>query len=247
MRLNKITNYWRWGSASSFVLSLIIIALIINVFVNRSWTHNKIIESDTFSYYTYLPSFFIRHDVTLQFLNDDHQSPFNQLWYSTSDLGVRFTKMSMGWSMMNMPFFFAAHGSAKIFNYPADGFSLPYKIAICLTTLFYVCFGLILLRKFLLQYFSETIVALTLLSIVFATNLYHYTVFEPGMTHPISFFLFACFLWLTVVWHNKTSWINSIALGLIAGLIIMTRATNTLVLLVFIFYKINGGETPKKK
>ncbi len=232
---------------SSFFVRLIVLILVANFFMNHRWTHNNIIASDTFSYYAYLPSFFLRHDVTLQFLDYDHQTKFNELWYSTSDKGVRFTKMSMGWSMMNLPFFIAAHLCAKIFNYSADGFSLPYQAAICLATLFYVCIALFLLRKLLLMYFSDTVVSLSLITIMFATNLYHYTVFEPGMTHPLSFFLFTCFLWMTIKWHKRITIRNSILLGLLTGLIGITRSTNILVVLVFIFYDVSEWKSLKKK
>jgi hypothetical protein len=232
---------------SGFAVRFIILVLVVNVFINHRWTRGGLISGDTFSYYTYLPSFFIRHDVTLGFLDTDKETPFNNLWFSTSDLGIRFTKMSIGWALMNLPFFLLAHAGAILFNFNADGFSMPYGFAICMTTLFYVSAALVLLRKLLLKYFSEIAASLTLLAIVFATNLYHYTVFEPAMTHPLSFFLFAAFLWMTVKWYHNITVKNSLILGLITGLIVLTRATNILIVLVFILYNVTGWRTLKEK
>ena len=227
-------------SLSAVFLSIIILILAVNVLGHQAWKRSRIIYSDTFSYYAYLPATFIEKDLKLQFLDHDRQSKFNDLWYSTSETGVRFTKMAIGWSVMNMPFFLLAHGSAKMLRYDADGFSLPYQVAICLATLFYICMALVILRKILLNYFSERAVAITLVLLVFATNLYHYTVFEPGMTHPINFFLFSSFLWLTIRWHKNTTIGNSILLGLVVGLITVTRASNLLVVLVFPLYGVTG-------
>src|SRR6185436_802359 len=109
----------------------------------------------------YLPSFFIRHDVTLKFMDVDQQTPFRDLWYSFSQTGVRVSKVTMGWALMNVPFFLMAHLLATPLNYPADGFSLPYQFAICFATLFYACAALLLLRKILRLYFSEAVVSIT--------------------------------------------------------------------------------------
>ena len=243
----KLTNYFRSTSLSSFVVYLTILVLAVNFSLSHAWKRSNVITGDTFCYYAYLPSFFIRYDVSLKFLDNDRVTPFNDLWYSTSGTGIRVSKVSMGWALMNLPFFLAAHLYAKASDYNADGFSLPYQYAICLATLFYVCLALWLLRKILLSYFSEVVVSLSLAVIMFATNLYYYTIFNPGMTHPINFFLFTCFLYLTVEWHKSATVKNSIFLGVVTGLIILTRPVNVLVVLVFILYGISGWKSLKEK
>jgi hypothetical protein len=235
------------STSSVFTSYFIIIFLTLSLVYNQAWRQHKIISSDVFSYYSYLPALIIRNDIKLQFLDYDRLTPFNELWYSTSDLGIRFTKMPIGWAIMHSPFFYVAHLFAKVSNYKANGFSLPYQIAICTATLFYVCIAVLLLRTFLVQYFSELSVSITLVAIVFGTNLFNYTIFEPGMSHPLSFFLFACFLWITAMWHKKINIINSIALGLILGLITLIRPTNISIILFFIFYDISSWRQLRTK
>ena len=54
------------GSFSSIVLFIISVMLIWNVFNYKAWNRSRIIYSDTFSYYAYLPALFIEKDIKLQ-------------------------------------------------------------------------------------------------------------------------------------------------------------------------------------
>ena len=179
--------------SSSFITWLAIFILAANFYLNHSWKRDNIIASDTFCYYAFLPSYFIKHDVSLKFMDVDQETPFKDLWYSFSPIGIRTAKVTMGWAMMNAPFFLLAHFIAPVLNYPADGFSLPYRFAICFATLFYACAALLLLREILSNYFSDRVASIVIAVTMFGTNLYYYTLFSPGMTHALSFFLFSCF------------------------------------------------------
>ncbi len=67
------------------------------------------------------------------------------------------------------------------------------------------------------------------------------------MSHAYSFALFAIFLYLTEKWHRKISLKNSVLLGLVFGLISLIRPTNSLIILVFAFYKVSNFRTFKEK
>ena len=100
----------------------------------------------------------------------------------------------MGLSVLYSPFFFAAHSYALLSDdYPASGYSRPYHVALEFSSLFYLIFGLLVLRKILLRYFSELVTAITILITGLATNLFSYTTMGATMPHssnsPWSFFL----------------------------------------------------------
>jgi len=75
-------------------------------------------------------------------------------------------KYSMGMSILYSPFFFIGHLYAKISDYPADGFSLPYQYAIFIGGQVFTVTGIIALRKVLIQFFSDKITAITMTIIV---------------------------------------------------------------------------------
>jgi hypothetical protein len=227
-------------------LSKIVIVFLIVLWVGccfsfKTWERN-IIQGDTFSYYVYLPALFIKHDIKLKFIDNEKQSFYNNLWYSTSLLGIRFTKMGIGVAILHSPFFLLADVYAKAFHYLDDGFSVPYQIFLCLSSIFYASLALIFLRKSLLYFFSDFITAVTLFCIVLGTNLFYYTTLSPGMSHPFSFFLFALLIYCTVRWYRTPTITLSILLGISAGLIIETRPVNILILLVPLLYGINKRE-----
>ncbi len=47
------------------------------------------------------------------------------------------------------------------------------------------------------------VTAITLLIIIFGTNLYHYVTEEPTMSHAYNFSLISIFVFLTVKWLEK--------------------------------------------
>ncbi len=92
------------------------------------------ISYDVSGYYLYLPAIFIYHDIHyLEFQKELN----NKYRYSPGDYqGVQLPdgnytmKYSTGAAIMYLPWFFAGHIFAKVYDYPADGFSLPYQAAL---------------------------------------------------------------------------------------------------------------------
>jgi hypothetical protein len=198
------------------------------------------IRSDGYSYYLYLPSWFIYGDTTLTAVARDccggvfptHTSiirwPDTKRWVNPHPIGVAF---------MQTPFFLVGHALTGWSNLSPDGFSLYYQHAAGLAGVFWAIAGLFVLRRLLLRHFSDGITAATLLALVFGTSFYHYAAYDSGYSHIYAFFLFASFLLLTDAWHTEPpSWRRAILLGLVAGLTILTRHTNVLLLLAFPAY-----------
>lgn len=223
---------------------IIWIGMIILVILNgsyRNWNEsNKIITADVNSYYAYLPMVFIYHDIDMKFTMDNKEKAIAHYWSIGTPIGKRAILTSMGMSYLYAPFFLAGHGIAQLTEYAGDEFSAPYKIALIISCLFYLTLGLVFLRKFLLRYFSDYITSLTLVIVLFGTNLLHYVTDEPTMTHAYSFSLVSVFLYLITQWFEKHNIKTTLLIGATAGLITLIRPSNILIVLLLIFWGVGS-------
>ncbi len=197
-----------------------------------------VIVWDVIAYYEYLPAVFVHHDVTLKFLDDPNVKVPDKFWHMRTPDGGRYIKTSMGLSMMYSPFFFVAHAIAEPLGYEANGFTAPYVSALVFGCIIYVMIGLFFLRKVLLKYYKDGVVASTLLIICLATNLYYYATKEAAISHAYSFSLVCIFIFLVEKWYEKQSWVSTLFLGFIIGLISLIRPTNCLIGIIFPLYGI---------
>ena len=127
---------------------------------------------------------------------------------------------------------FIGHGLAFILGYPLDGFSAPYDIMISVGNLVYVIIGIVYLRKVLLHFFSSKITIIVLLSVVIGTNFLYIATTGAGNSHVPLFTLHAVALCLTIQWHLVPSVKNSLKFGAVIGLMIITRPTEILFLVI---------------
>ena len=94
-------------------------------------------------------------------------------------------------------------------EYPADGFSLPYRFMVGFGTLLFAFLGLFVLRKVLLEYFSDAAVAMTLISIALASNYLEYSAIGGVLTHSHIFTLYSLILWQSIQFHKTYSYKNN--------------------------------------
>lgn len=224
------------------LLAVLAIAALYYVRYNslRSWMVKNPITWDQGDYYAYLPTFLIYDDADLAIVKQDRALYGERFKHFISAKGKPVFRMTMGVALMNVPFFLAGHAWALNTDFPADGYSPPYYKMMWLSGIVYSLLGLLLLRKLLLKYFSDTVVALTLISIGAATNLMNYATYDALMSHAISFFLVILFMHFTVAFHKKESVWNALALGLVWGMITLIRPTNFLILFFFVLYDVQS-------
>lgn len=228
-----------------FLSSVICLLVILNL---GNYKRLNIIKEDVVIYYSYLPAFFIKHDLKLTFMDDANSNvPSNSYWGRKLSNGARVFKMTMGLSLMYAPFFLLSHLTATIFNLETTGFSPVYQFGLCMATLFYFTLSLIILQKVLKNYFEDKVIAVVLVLICFGTNLFYYVSFESAMSHCYSFFLFACVLYFNLRWHQKPGVKSSVLLGIVIGLTILVRASNIVVLLIPLLFKVNDIASLKLK
>lgn len=203
--------------------------------------YRGLIWSDAEGYYLYLPALFINDGFEELTVRTEAQfKPFE----GTQKI---FTKYTCGVAIMEMPFFLGAHALTLATGGEADGFSDYYIRALQLAGIFYGFLGLLLLKKILARYFSEVVVMMAVTGFFLGTNLYHYILQEPGMSHVYSFFLFGVFVWFVPRFYERPGWRIFGGMGLLAGLIVLIRPTNILLLLYLLLYQVRSWEDAKNR
>jgi hypothetical protein len=208
------------------------------------------IQSDGYSYYVYLPSWFIYKDISLEALANDWYGgtypSFTGLrrWPST---GRWMNLHPIGTAILEAPFFGAADVLSRWSNLPRDGFSLYYEHAAGLAGLAYFVGGLAVLRRILMRHFSNGVVLATLACITWGTNLFHYGVFDATFSHAFAFFEICVWLWLVEAWWDRATPMRSLMLGLAAALIVVTRHTNAIVLLMLPLFGVASRSVSEKQ
>ena len=114
--------------------------------------------------------------------------------YRSSANGKVIDKYYCGTALLESPFFLVAHLSSYLLDYELDGYSKLYPISINISAIFYLIIGLIFLNATLDTYqIKNWQKSITFFAAVFGTNLFYYTVGEPGMSHVFSFALVSLF------------------------------------------------------
>ncbi|MDR3681422.1 MAG: hypothetical protein P4L41_15755 [Flavipsychrobacter sp.] len=223
---------------SKLVIILFIALFFINLFAFNAY-HNTI-NWDKAGYYLYLPAIFINHDLAnlafYEHVDAEYQPTGDVKRYSISQDSVtkrRLNKYPAGVAVLELPFFLLAKLYTDCTGYPAlYGYSEPYQISVCIATIFWLVLGLFYLRKLLLRYFNDGVVAAALALLLFGTNLWCYSIFDMGMSHPFSFGLYCLLLYCTDEWYRTKSGRHIVVAGALLGLIAIVRPTNAIAILI---------------
>ena len=229
----KITLYFLF----SFMLAFFFSMRVFNDGV-PGWKH--IITSDGRGYYAYLPAFIIDHDPAFakvveretRLLGYPHYKP----GYLVKSGNHLLNKYFSGEALLLLPFFLLGVLFSYITGTDINGYSFFFQVFIGLGSLFYLFLGLSFLKRILVHLqIRPAVVAISLFAILFGTNLFYYSLWQPTMSHIFSFFAINGFFWFTIRairgWNKKTaSW-----MGIFLGLVILIRPTNIIVVLLIPF------------
>lgn len=235
--------------------SFLTLLLIIGAFTQQLIVHfpTNILAWDTFGAYLYLPATFIYNDPTIsdlswvnQVVDQYNNTPYLYQGYLT-ETGNWMIKYPSGFSLIFMPFFFVGHVLAWMTGDLQDGFSAPYQYAILFGHWFYVISGLVVIRKVLLNFFSDKIVFVLLVALFFGTNYFYTVISMPAMPHGYLFFFYGLIIWFTIKWHKSTNTKNSVFLALSLGLATLARASEIIAILIPMFWDVYSKESFKEK
>ena len=233
----------------SFLIAVLAISLLSIAHYTRGPL--RVIDYDVSGYYAYLPATFIYNDLKeLNWRSDIiKQYRFNGRADCTPEResGATVIKYPVGMAISYLPGFALAHLYATLSDSDADGYSQPYHLGLILIGWLYMLIALWYLRKLLSIYFKDWIVALALLIVALGTNYYIYAGSHTMMSHAFLFMLFALAIYHTTLWYRDPTIRRIIGIGLILGLITITRPTEILLTLVVLFWSVHNLESLKDR
>ncbi len=107
---------------------------------------------------------------------------------------------------------------------PRDGYSRPYTLAVCAMSALYCLIGLQLTYRLARRYTGDFAATLATLTVFLASPLVFYTYIAMPWSHANGFFLFALFLTVWMRGRDRERGMGTwVLLGLISGLMFMTR------------------------
>ncbi|MCW3070655.1 MAG: hypothetical protein JWO44_545 [Bacteroidetes bacterium] len=191
----------------------------------KGYTH--VIDSDGKGYYMYLPSIFIQKNLA-------SLTPDDRYVFKTTSGAVN--KYFAGTAIAMLPFFGGGYITAALTHKPLTGYSPPFQRAISIAAWAYLGLGLLFLAGLLILYNIRTeLVCITLIAIVFGTNLLMYAVYHPSFSHVYSFCFVAMFLYYAKRVFTERRLNHALLLAFALGMIVIIRPTNGLIILALPF------------
>lgn len=217
-----------------FLLLFVLFGVYKNISI--SGFQNRTVFSDGRGYYAYLPAILIYNDPTYKLSMDAEAKQNNselrsQYYIFKNKEGKYFNKYFPGVAIMQLPFFAGASAVSYLSGREVTGYSNTFSNFFYLGHLFYSVLGMIVFFNCLKLLFPRT-KKLDWLVIfgVLSTPLIFYMIEFP-ISHSYTFLLFGLFTLLILRLKTRFNYLVVMLLGLLLGLIVITRPTNILVVL----------------
>ena len=233
-------------------LILLVIAVVtVWTTSNINWGKDRatrIIKVDGNGYYAYLPAIFIYQDLHFGFFDAiAEKEGYENMGYDYryEYEGKVINKYFAGTALAQLPFFLGAHLFGWLTGQSMNGYSRPYLIAISLASLFYLLLACFFINKILLHYnISPVNRAIVLLTTVFGTNLFYYSVYEPSMSHVYSLAFASMFVFFILKYFHSYRMQYAILSALFLGMVTFIRPVNLIIMAAIPFL---AGDTTHLK
>ncbi len=239
---------------------LIIAFILIFVFILEFKIVGQSVYGDARYYLSYTRSIYYSQniDITDEMAHDwspegnNRPSNSNSVPELQKYIDVTTHNFSLGISIIWIPIYFVADILAIIFSkfdssIIRNGYSDIYQIVLGIGNIFFVVSGLFLLSKILLKFFSKEITALSIILILFSTNLFYYSAIDVVNTHPFSFFGTSLLIYLYFKFKENKKFKIIFMQGIILGLMTASRMQDALLILIPILTIINNFNFKKFK
>lgn len=221
--------------SKTILASLLLLAGFLSLTRWQHLSEEHLLQTDAQGYYAYLPAIFIHQDLQFHFVeevNSTYYTEDKRAAYVVETPNGNVNKYFAGTAVLQSPFFLLGMAGAAVSGYPVDGYSLPFQLSLALGAMVYLTLGLKMLASLLLGLRFRTLpTLLTVLTVLFGTNLLYYSIYEPGMSHVYSFFTVSGFLLAVHRWHRTDAPTALLGAGTFLGLTILIRPTNAMILL----------------
>jgi len=220
----------RWSSLALAFLAIFAVAAY--GFCRADPAAISAVKGDGEGYYAYLPGVLLEHDASFRTLVTGHPvNPGGRVVdaFQREPSGY-LVKYSYGVALLASPFFAVGHIVAAVAGQTADGYSSDEEFFAGLGAVVVGLAGLFALRAVLRRRFGDGVVAVTLLAMTLGTGLLHWMVYDPMYSHAYSFGAIAMLLLTALRFRERPeSWRRALACGLAAGLVILIRIPNLVV------------------
>jgi hypothetical protein len=200
------------------------------VYVGTLATTTSRVKGDGNGYYAYLPGVLLDHDTSFRTLvaaRFPDPSTLGPAGLTRQHSGAYLEKYSYGAALIAAPLFAVGHLATREAGQVADGYTSTEEFFAGLGALAAGMIGLLALRSFLGRRFGNEVVTVTLVAMTLGTGLLHWMVYDPLYSHAYSFGAVAVLaLVMTRFREAPASWSRAIAMGLAAGLVILLRIPN---------------------
>ena len=230
-------------SSARFPPKIFLLLLVLTLPLVNPW-----VRGDGVGYYAFARALLIQHnlDFTADYQHgnegfrevrlDANGIPRGEFRTRTGHLDNHFT---VGPAILWTPFLLCAHAGVLLArgvgsHVAADGFSLPYLLAMAVGTLCYGFLALYISYRVACRFVEARWAMLATIAIWWASSLPVYMYFNPSWSHAHSAFVVALFFWYWLRTREHRSLRQWLVLGLIAGLMMNVYYPNALVLMVLV-------------
>ncbi len=239
-------------------LSLFAWLLISAILVFSAIKYHKVFEKETniitydiYGYYLYLPALITYHDTKEFEFVDEHFEKYKisatKYQLNKIDDGIFVPIYTSGLAILYSPFYLLTDTFVRYTRWTRDGMSFPYQLSTLIATLFYAIIGLWWLKRYLLLFYSECVTSIVLFVLGIGTNYYHYVCVGAGMPHAIIFAIYSGLLLLIHKWYKRPSILTSILVSLSISLVCLSRPSEVVIVLFFMFYEIRNFKDVKNR
>lgn len=211
------------------------------IFLLHFYVVGQAVYGDGIYYWSYTRSLIKNHNLDLRNEKNHNFSPkHNNILEKENYSGKPVESwFPVGVSLSWLPVFAVIDSAANVIHhynpaFPNNGYSNIYQISIGLLNIVFITAGVTILFYFLKSFFSPFLSWLTVLTWLFASNLLYYGSVDVINSHPFNFLLSVLFVFIWFKTHKKRSIIQWGILGIILGLLSITRTQD----LLFAFFLI---------
>lgn len=230
---------------------LCLFPLLVAIFLLHYFLIGQAVYGDGIYYWSYVRTVYIDRDLKL---SDELSHHYNHLYNNTNlpnvvpkddpnRIALEF-HLPFGPSIAWVPFFAIGDCFARLaheFNpqIVLNGYSDFYQISVGIGNILYVLVGLYFVYLLVKKYFDKKVASIATLLLFFTSNLFYYGSLDVVNSHPFSFFLSSMLLYYFFV-KFSSRWYQWLFLGMLIGLLILTRTQEIVFGIVFLAGLVKG-------